>query len=69
MGQYDAAKVLGKEALDLEEKELGARQERMGDLNNMMASIISDVSIFSTFLWVTPTDWLHYIVLLRQIPL
>ncbi len=53
MGQYDSAKMLGKEALDLEEKELGARLERMGDLNNMMASIISDVSIwnYETIQW------------------
>ncbi len=57
MGQYDAAKVLGKEALDLEEKELGARQERMGDLNNMMASIISDVSVIfiQIVLWMKAT--------------
>ena len=43
MGQHDPAKELGKQALEIEEKELGARPERMGDLYSMMAAILAEV--------------------------
>lgn len=48
MGQHDPAKELGKQALEIEEKELGARPERMGDLYSMMAAILSEVTIFAS---------------------
>ena len=45
MGQHDPAKELGKQALEIEERELGARPERMGDLYSMMAAILAEVII------------------------
>ena len=53
MGQHDAAKELGKEALDIEENELGARPDRMGDLYSMMAAILAEVTQPASFLCST----------------
>ena len=50
MGQHDPAKEIGKQALDIEENELGARPDRMGDLYSMMAAILAEVTEPASFL-------------------
>ena len=49
MGLYDQALDLGKQAVEIEEKELGAREKRMGDLYSMMAHIWDQVNTY--FVW------------------
>ena len=43
MGLYDQALDLGKQAVEIEEKELGSREKRLGDLYSMMAHIWDQV--------------------------
>ena len=53
MGLYDQALDLGKQAVEIEEKELGSREKRMGDLYSMMAHIWDQVKSFV----VAPLSW------------
>ena len=54
MGQHDPAKELGKQALEIEENELGARPDRMADLYSMMAAILAEVTECASFFVLYP---------------
>ena len=44
-GSYDEALIQAQQALEIEEKELGARDERMGELYRLLATIWVQVKV------------------------